>query len=303
METKTKQNFSPADKILIHKNLNTSFVNLSAMVRHLRSLQFVGIVRVELSSYEAELEFTPENLIEVTEQDHITGRMSFGEDALERILIRSKEPGGLIHVFKKDKTPSASVFVDRSISHRARNTVLPAAEKRSEAFPKLSIKPFNISPIRAAVQTVLDEPIPKPEIELPKEKIQMADNWNELLGVISELMNTIDKSVTKKHFNFTEAFRNACGFVSMDHPFLDPDSDVFSYQDGYISLRQRVAPEELVTGISAAIGRIMSRLREDPGFGNVSHSTMHRVRVLANRRRPMFETFGLHKELQKAIVI
>ena len=91
----------------------------------------------------------------------------------------------------------------------------------------------------------------------------------------------------------------ACGFVSFDHPFLDPDSDVFAYEGGYITVRQRLSARDLISGVTSALARIMQRLGEDPYFGNVCHQTMHRVRVLANRRKLQFQTFGLGLELQK----
>lgn len=139
-------------------------------------------------------------------------------------------------------------------------------------------------------------PIPKPTVLFNSES---TENWTELLALVSELMLTIDESLAKGNISFADVFRNASGFASFDHPFLDPDSDVFAYSGGYISVRQRLATRDLINGITAALTRIMERLREDPYFSNVHHQTMHRLRVLANRRRLQFETFGLRLELQK----
>jgi hypothetical protein len=273
-------------KFPIHKNLNTSFVNLSALVRHLRGLQFAGSVQIELSSYEAEIEFGEEGVIRAREQDHIAGRMSFGEDALQRIMIRSKEPGGLIHVYKSsDISTEDRVFVDEAIA---------AGARRMAAGP-VSATNNNMANYSTAA-AVAEAPIPKPCVLFNTES---AENWSELLALVSELMQTVDESLAKGNINFSEVFRNACGFVSFDYPFLDPDSDVFAYSDGYISVRQRLATRDLVSGITAALSRIMLRLREDPRFGNVYHQTMHRIRVLANRRKLQFEMFGLGLELQK----
>src|SRR6187200_2749114 len=103
----------------IHQNLNTSFVNVGALVRYLRQLQFVGSIRVEMSSYEADIIFTSSKTIQAREYDHIAGRISQGEHALQRILIRSKEPHGRVHVFKAVEgyggADDVSVFVDKSI--------------------------------------------------------------------------------------------------------------------------------------------------------------------------------------------
>ena len=69
------------------------------MVRHLRSLQFVGSIHIELSSYEARIEFSESGRMTVRGQDHIAGRASFGKEALQLVKIRSRQSGGLIHVY------------------------------------------------------------------------------------------------------------------------------------------------------------------------------------------------------------
>ena len=84
----------------IHENLDTAFVNLSALVRYLRRRQFDGSIRVELSGYEADITLTADNQIKVREYDQIAGRIAEGEEALQRILIRSREPGGIVNVYQ-----------------------------------------------------------------------------------------------------------------------------------------------------------------------------------------------------------
>lgn len=276
------------NKYPIHKNLNTSFVNLSALVRHLRSLQFVGSIQIELSSYEAEIEFAEDGSLKAREQDHIAGRLSFGEDALQRIMIRSREPGGVINVYKSSNAVEPdSVFVDEAIAAGAR---------------KMAARPVEHAQINTKMEdfftraSMVDAPIPKPAITFDTDNVE---NWTELVALMSELMQTVDESLAKGNINFADLFRNACGFISFDHPFLDPDTDIFSYNDGYISLRQKLGSRDLINGVTAALARIMQRLREDPYFGNVYHLTMHRLRVLANRRKLQFEMFGLGSELQK----
>lgn len=284
--------FVSMNKYAIHTNLNTSFVNLSALVRHLRDLQFTGSIQIELSSYEAEIEFSGDGSINAREQDHIAGRMSFGRDALQRIMIRSREAGGVVHVYKKTAIKSSeNVFIDDVIATRARQMAPGTATGHMMSNQVEDLFAFT---------AIAEPPIPKPGNVFEAEP---ADNWTELLALISELINTVDESLEKGNISFDELFRNACGFASFDHPFLDPDSDVFAYDAGYISVRQRLATREIINGIIAALSRIMQRLREDPYFGNVYHQTMHRVRVLANRRKLQFEMYGLNSELQKIIGI
>lgn len=85
----------------LHENLDTSFVNLSALLRYLRRRQFTGNIRVELSGYEADIVLNKENQLNVREYDRIAGRIAEGEEALQRLLIRAREPGGIIHVYQR----------------------------------------------------------------------------------------------------------------------------------------------------------------------------------------------------------
>ena len=66
----------------IHQNLNTTFVNVEALVRYLRGLSFVGSIRIELASYEAEIVFTSSKTVRAREYDHDAGRISHGEEVL-----------------------------------------------------------------------------------------------------------------------------------------------------------------------------------------------------------------------------
>ncbi len=287
------QHFVTMKKYLIHKNLNTSFVNLPALVRHLRSLQFSGSIHVELSSYEADIEFTGLNTMRACEQDHNAGRISHGEHALQRILIRAKEPGGLIHVYQDlASKPIKKIFVDRSIIAGANSMVSDTSDIRARRFANTN------AVLKRSTEKLIEPPIPRPDLVLEEP-----ENWSELLSLVSELLNTVDETLTRSNFNFTDAFRNACEFVSPEHPFLDPNSDVFSYSAGFINIGQRLPSKDLTAGIVIALGRVVERLREDSYFGNVYHQTMHRLRVLANLRKLQFEKFAITNQLERVIGI
>lgn len=278
----------------IHQNLNTSYVDLSALVQYLRGVQFEGSIQIQLSSYQAEIELSSDGTVQAREQDHIAGRIAFGEDALRRIMIRSREPGGVINVFGEENGNSGpAVFIDKAIAAHARKMA-------ATTIIRMPANPKNGSEAIPAKNKPVDAPIPKPEGAL---RAQDLESWTELLSIITELMQTIEVALVKGNIDFTEAFRNACGFASFDHPFLDPDTDVFSYEGGSLNIRQRIPAAELINGVSASLARILERLREDPYFGSTYHLAAHRIRVLANRRKPQFERFGLDRELKKIISI
>ena len=49
----------------VYQNLDTSFVNLSALIRYLREQNFVGRIQIRLRGYEAEINFDRENQMNV----------------------------------------------------------------------------------------------------------------------------------------------------------------------------------------------------------------------------------------------
>jgi hypothetical protein len=88
----------------IHQNLDTSYVNLSALIKYLRRRQFVGSIKIQLNGYMADINLQKENQLKVSEHDQISGRISEGEEALQRVLIRAREPGGTINVYQRIET-------------------------------------------------------------------------------------------------------------------------------------------------------------------------------------------------------
>jgi hypothetical protein len=91
----------------IHQNLDTSFVNLSALVKYLRRRQFVGCVKIQLNGYQAEIHLKEDNQLSVREHDKISGRIADGEEAFQRLLIRAREPGGSINVYQAGEPAEA----------------------------------------------------------------------------------------------------------------------------------------------------------------------------------------------------
>jgi hypothetical protein len=132
----------------VHENLDTSFVNLSALVKYLRRRQFAGQVRIELSGYEADIYLTAENQLKVREYDHIAGRVAEGEEALRRILIRAREPGGIINVYQSVSEAEAA----------AENRAAPPPVEKPETAPLEKT----------------ETPIEKPKIALEKPPLAAA---------------------------------------------------------------------------------------------------------------------------------
>ena len=211
-----------------------------------------------------------------------------GEKALQRIIIRAKEPGGRISVYRETgPNQEPAVFVDRTIMAEANRMVTNTGD----------------TPVRSFRGRIGATAFKQPKTRTTKAFEEETENWTEVLSLVSELLRTVDESFSRSNIDFPEVFKNACGFISGDHPFLDPDTDVFSYVDGFISVRQRLSSVDFAAGIVAAIARIMNRLREDIYFGKIHHLALHRIRVLAQKRKSQFDRYRITNQLEHQLGI
>src|SRR2546423_5782713 len=84
----------------VYENLDTAFVNLAALLRYLQQRDFTGRVHIELDEYDGDIYLTARGRLEARERDHATGREDEGEAALQRLLVRARDEGGLISVYE-----------------------------------------------------------------------------------------------------------------------------------------------------------------------------------------------------------
>lgn len=303
----------------IHENLDTSFVNLSALIKYLRRRQFVGQVRIELSGYEADIYLTAENHLKAREYDHIAGRVAEGEQALQRILIRSREPGGIINVYqtlseaeaveKKEiierKDPPAPVF---------ENKPLIAKPNGANGKPKIEI------PLKEQISNGQSEPSKTAEEEKPlppkgifpnvpfefSNKVEerakppafSAQDRETLLNLMGELLGTIDRSLGMAKLDFPSAFQKACAEIAADYPFLK----TLDYGKGKIYYAEaNTNPKFFVAGILEALRRILDKLAQNAKFAEVHRYAAQRILGLIHQRRALYDRFSITKQLEKIL--
>src|SRR5439155_14034369 len=85
---------------VLYENLDTSFVNLWALLRTLTQRGFIGRVRVELKDYTADVFMTGSNTPLVHEIDRAAGTDTLEEAALHRLVLRARGAPGSISVFE-----------------------------------------------------------------------------------------------------------------------------------------------------------------------------------------------------------
>lgn len=315
-------NFRP-----VHQNLDTSFVNLSALIKYLRRRQFCGIVRVRLNNYEAEIHITDENQLNVREQDHLSGRVSEGEEALERILIRSREPGGTVNVFQKvngnvstensiTKSPVKSVEDSKKPEIFAPKKITNAAPASKSAAENI-VKTPTAQPVRPAQTEMLktETSVQKPAVKLPdfpfrlsnnveakarQEKIS-AEEYQTLVQLLAEILGMLDKTLAAAKLDFPAAFTKACAEIGNDYPFLKPEENIFEYKNGVINLSRKVNPNQLTSSLLEAARRILEKLGANPKFSNVHRAAVQNLLALVRQRKSMYDKFSITPRLEKMI--
>lgn len=85
----------------LYKNLDTAFVNLAALLQHLRQKGFVGLVRVDTGDYQTEIIYDEARRVRLRESPSTFGKTSSDNGALERLLVRARRPGGVINVYEE----------------------------------------------------------------------------------------------------------------------------------------------------------------------------------------------------------
>lgn len=226
---------------LVYENLDTSFVNLSALVRFLRARNFVGDVSVELGEYTGEIVFSAENAMRARERDRVSGRVAEGEQALQRLLIRAREPGGKIHVHQTASETTNAAAASENVAAESPiievgETILPDVQKSNPSSAGIFQQSFSlpqtprfaenhIAAVKnfegAADNHSFAEKTSHPktpefpfeftnQVEAKAKQQQLSEtDWCTLLQLVEELLRTINDSLAKNNLNFAAAFQKS----------------------------------------------------------------------------------------------
>lgn len=296
----------------LYENLDTAFVNLSALIKYLRQREFVGRVRVELNSYEADIFLFEHNKIGVREHDKISGRAAEGEEAFQRLLIRAREGGGTIHVYQTVKEViEESEFVPQ----------LPAVTTNGH---KNGHKPVEsaaaVPPTQngTAAQAVKAADIPlknDPVVHHPKFPFDLSNrmenkarqaqlsehDWQTLLGLTGELLGIIDRTLAEAKLDFKLAFSKARSEISADYPFLHPTAHIFEYTDGKITMHEQVSAKLFTASIMESLRRILDKLGANPKFSEVYRLTTQKILALISHRQSFYDKFSMTPPLKRIV--
>jgi hypothetical protein len=110
---------SRSKNFTVYENLDTSFINVGALLRYLQQRDFNGRLHVDMGDYQAEVRLRAGERPHCREQDTTTGRKAEGDAALQRLLVRVLDAGGVINVYSEEG--EASAFEEWPASRQAAN--------------------------------------------------------------------------------------------------------------------------------------------------------------------------------------
>lgn len=245
---------------IVHENLDTAFVNLAALLRYLQARKFTGRIHVELDEYDADLFLNGDAAPRVRETDHASGRTAEDEAALQRLLVRAREAGGLVSVYEETAG---------EIAYNAGSTNVSMNENAA-----------NLDAGRANAKTIVSD-----------VATEDAEAWDELARVSGELIAAVSRAVASTGADFDTHFSQTRLALADDYPFLDPALGNFEYRDdGAIELRAgKLDARVYVSGVTECLRRVVDRLAAQSRDNNGGKSFRERVAlelaVLARRRQ------------------
>lgn len=250
---------SRSKNFTLYENLDTSFVNLGALLRYLQQRDFTGRIEVEMGDYRAEVLLRRGEPPVCREQDTTTGRRAEGEAALQRLLVRALDAGGEISVYSEE---GAGIGSEKSASaglHTDAGTEGVAAEESSgEEF-----------------------------------------DWQGLLRTSADLIAAVERAARSTGASFDVMFRLSRLELADDYSFLDPNDGSFQYQRNEIELLSSPNPRVFVSGLCEAMRRVVEKLATGPRAASIRERVALELAVLARRRGRQLEYFGFLPQLDR----
>src|SRR5215471_662587 len=284
----------------LYRNLDTTFVNLWSLLRHLSERGFVGRVHVDLKDYSADIFLDGSDTPVTREIDQTAGTDTMESGALHRVVLRARATPGTISLFEG--------------AHEALPPEAPPATELSAAAPPLQ-QPAEPSPganpaspetLRAAEQVRAAKSTPA-AIELSgetpvDEQIYRAgsyQDWPAILTATGEIVAAVERAIVAMGSNFTPLFEKVRLELADDYVFLDPIVKTFHYSAGVASLKNEPAVSVFVSGISEALRRTVDRVAVGDRARRVRERVALEMLSVARQRTHVLERSGFRAQLDR----
>src|ERR1700682_5906588 len=273
---------------VLYENLDTSFVNLWALLRHLSQRAFVGRVHVEMDDYSADVFLTGSNTPLVHEVDRAAGTEVLEEAAMHRLVLRARESPGSISVFEG----ADEAVAVRSVEPTAKTDDLGSTAETDE----LSVTPPSAAPLIDESQSFGS--VASSEAPLATEPEEMVE-WHDVLQVSGELIGGVERALNGGNSDFTSLFRATRLELADDYTFLDPTSGGLEYSNSVASMREELRVSSYVAGMSEALRRVVDKVATGDRARRVRERVALDLALVARKRREVLKRSGFQAQLDR----
>lgn len=284
---------------ILYENLDTSFVNLWALLRYLIQRGVIGRVHVQLEDYSADVFLTGSSTPMVHEIDHATGRESLEEAALHRLVVRAREPGGAITVYEGAEEAQAGVSTTpMTFTSEAPPISGPPHEPGAPRAPAAPVTPAHL-PV---------EP-PAPVVESPGSAILAAfareaaqkggGDWPDLVEISGELIAAVERAAMGVGADFASIFKSVQLELADDYTFLDPSMNRFDYANSTVKITAKPGAGPYVAAICESLRRVVDKIANGDRAGRIRERVALDLAMLARKRREALTRFNLDMQLDR----
>ena len=236
---------------VLYENLDTSFVNVWALLRYLSQRSFIGRVHVELENYSADVFVNGSETPLVHEIDRDAGTDVVEEAALHRLVLRVRESSGSINVYEG---------VEESIPPQVESALASSSPPPVKEIA-LVAEPEAATPevMRSSTEKDEDETVVATD-SVTVVKQANADEWDETVRVSCELIAGIQQAANSLGADFDSMFRGVRISLADDYPFLDPMTGQLRYENSAVSINGDAHPPGYVAGVSEALRRVVDQI-------------------------------------------
>ena len=235
---------------ILYENLDTSFVNLWALLRYLSQRSFIGRVHVELENYSADVFVNGSETPLVHEIDGAAGTDVVEEAALHRLVLRVRESSGSVTVYEGAEESIPPQTEAAPAPRPSSPEIMFVAESEAatpEAMRSSAGKDDDAETVVAAdIETVVR---PSNEAE-----------WGETVRVTGELIGGVERAATSLGADFVSLFREARISLADDYAFLDPMAGQMRYENSAATINGDSQPPGYVAGVSEALRRVVDQI-------------------------------------------
>jgi hypothetical protein len=273
---------------VLYENLDTTFVNLWALLRHLSQRAFVGRVHVEMDDFSADVFLTGSNTPLVHEVDRAAGTDVLEEAAMHRLVLRTRESPGKI-----------SVFEGAAEAVAVKNVVTPAKTANIESATvadELIVTPPSLAPQIDELQSFGSDS--SAEAAVATEPEGMVE-WHDVVKVSSELIGGVERALKGANADFSSLFRAARLELADDYTFLDPTSGSLEYSNSVATSREELPIGAYVAGVSEALRRVVDKIATGDRARRVRERVALDLALVARKRREVLKRSGFQAQLDR----